>query len=321
MTLSTKGLNWLAQNAGLNNCFTTSGVTYKDADGDSHTGGTGDVVNAFYTAASTHNATNNNRNHVIIANTTYNQFIDSSINGAELVMSDADEAWDREESGEAGGIYPQYCYTATQTCVPGTLRCRTSSVIEKCRTDGSGWDDVQTCGTGYTCQSGACVPTTGGKSETPPLQVTIAEGTQCTPGAPTVVLDVSDARPYFKTDPVLYVGVMGINVTNVNKGGKCFGYFVWEMRMWPGVAGTTCPTTEPEVTQISRFLAKKSDYKTISPQLLGTDETGMIGGSFEIPPGTHGVYTLCLSLWGNHSKQALLDELAAHYYPENVVWP
>ena len=152
------------------------------------------------------------------------------------------------------------------------------------------------------------------------MEVVIAEGVQCDPGAPTVTLDVTEARPYFKASPLLYVGVMGIDVTNINTGNDCFAYFVWEMRMWPGEAGETCPTTDPLVQEISRFLATKSDYKTISPQLLGTGEKAMVGGSFEIPAGTHGTYTLCLSLWGNFDKQALLDELAAAGYPEKIRW-
>ena len=175
-------------------------------------------------------------------------------------------------------------------------------------------------------QSGAskyCVsasPPPSDKPTTGPFEVTIAEGTQCPPGSPAVILDVTGARAYFKTSPILYVGVMGIDVTNVNQGNDCFGYFVWEMRMWKGAAGTTCPTTAPEIQRISRFLATKSDWKTMTPQLLGTNQKDMVAGSFEIPAGTSGKYTLCLSLWGNHDKQALLDELAIAGYPEKVAW-
>ncbi len=180
------------------------------------------------------------------------------------------------------------------------------------------WVMANDSGTTQYCATAA--PPPGDMPTTGPFQVTIVEGVQCAPGAPTVILDTTNARAYFKVAPTLYVGVMGIDVTNVNVGDDCFGFFVWEMRMWPGAAGTDCPTTVPEVQQISRFLATQSDFKSISPAMLGTNEQDMIGGSFEIPAGTHGTYTLCLSLWGNHDKQALLDELADAGYAENEIW-
>ena len=316
VTLTTNAKNWIARNLGIGDCMTetSQAFTYRDSVNSidiADSGGTATIVNRLIDSLVP---------YVTIGGTQYTYAaLKTQNNNVELVYPD-DVQW--VMAHDAGD--DQYCYKATQICVPGTKRCKTSSVIEECNSDGSGWDDVQTCGTGYTCQNGVCVavtpPPSTEHSETPPLQVTIAEGTQCQKGAPKVILDVTDARPYFKVDPLLYVGVMGINVTNVNQGGECFGYFVWEMRMWKGEAGDTCPATDPDVQTISRFLGKKSDYKTISPQLLGTDETDMIGGAFEIPPGTHGVYTLCLSLWGNHDKQALLDELAGQNYPENIRW-
>jgi hypothetical protein len=164
-------------------------------------------------------------------------------------------------------------------------------------------------------------PTPGGVTETGPFEVTIKEGKQCSPGAPTVILDTSEARPYFNASPVLYVGVMGIDVTNVNTGLDCFGYFVWEVRMWPGKAGITCPAALPALQDISRFLAKISDKKTISITMLGTNEKDGIGASVEIPQHFKGAYTICMSLWGNHDKQALLDELKSERdYDEEIPW-
>jgi len=44
MTLTNSGKDWLARNAGVNNCFASSGVSYKDLEGNSHTGSTTDVA-------------------------------------------------------------------------------------------------------------------------------------------------------------------------------------------------------------------------------------------------------------------------------------
>ena len=100
MTLRTNGLNWLAQNAGSGNCFASSGISYRDADGVSHTGGTKDVVNAFVVANMVGKTT-----ATIIAGTNYNGF--KAINdGVDLAIGDVAEAADRET---AGGTYPRYC--------------------------------------------------------------------------------------------------------------------------------------------------------------------------------------------------------------------
>lgn len=48
--MNTQLKNWLARYAGEYNCYVSSNISYKDADGTSHTGGTGDVLNAFYVA-------------------------------------------------------------------------------------------------------------------------------------------------------------------------------------------------------------------------------------------------------------------------------
>jgi hypothetical protein len=148
--------------------------------------------------------------------------------------------------------------------------------------------------------------------------VIIKEGSPHAPGAPSVNLDTSKAFAYFKATPITYVGVMDIFVHNPS---VYYAYFAWEMRMWAGKAGTTCPTTTPELQTISRFLGEVSDKKVISVKMLGANENAMIGGSFEIPAYFKGTYTLCLSLWGNYDKQALLDELLSDRgYVEEIPW-
>jgi hypothetical protein len=73
--------------------------------------------------------------------------------------------------------------------------------------------------------------------------VYVGGGISCPAGAPSVTLDTAvqgeEAFAYYKAQPVTYVGVMNIFVHNLHS--ECFAYFAWEMRMWPGKAGTTCP--------------------------------------------------------------------------------
>ena len=104
MTLRTNGLDWLAQNAGSGNCFASSGISYRDADGVSHTGGTKDVVNAFVVANMVGKTA-----ATIIAGTSYSGF--KAINdGVDLAIGDVAEAADREVDG---GTYPRYCVVPT----------------------------------------------------------------------------------------------------------------------------------------------------------------------------------------------------------------
>jgi len=51
MALTDGGKDWLAINAGVNNCFASSGVSYKDLEGNTHTGSTTDVAAMLVVAA------------------------------------------------------------------------------------------------------------------------------------------------------------------------------------------------------------------------------------------------------------------------------
>lgn len=304
MTLRPNGLDWLAQNAGSGNCFTPVGVSYRDADGVSHTGGTKDVVNAFVVANMV-----GKTSATIIAGTNYTGF--KAINdGVDLAISDVAEAADREADG---GTYPRYCYTASTVCTAGTIRCKNATTIERCKADGSGWEDIQTCGTGYYCEGGVCVlgtapelPTTG------PMEVYVGGGSSCPPGAPSVTIDTIDAFAFFKSEAYDYIGVGGIQVHNLDT--HCRAYFAWEARVWDGYGYTTCPLTAPEMQEINRYLAEAGG-RPLSLKRLDASGTDVIWGSFEVPPEMEGEKTICLSLWGNFDYDALVAELnAAGYY-------
>jgi hypothetical protein len=305
MTLTTNGLNWLAQNAGSGNCFTSSGVRYRDADGVSQTGGTKDVVNAFVVANMVDKKTVD-----IISGTNYNEFR-SINNNTDVSIGDVGEAADREA---AGGSYPRYCVGTTTTCTPGERRCKDRTTIEQCRVDGSGWYLVSTCPAGRHCSGGGCVADTptepGDRPETGPLKVYVGES-DCEPGEPSVELDISGAYTFFKASPYEYIGVGGIEVRNLHS--TCHAYFVWETRVWDGYGYTTCPTFAPEMQEISRFLARTGS-KPITTEKIGSYETEVVWGSFEIIPGMEGEKTICLSLWGNLSRAELLAELGREGY-------
>lgn len=220
------------------------------------------------------------------------------------------------------------CYTTPTGPSEGDLKCLGDDVY-RYNSSTAKWEHVPpTCEFG--CSGGVCNTepgAPGGVTETEPFEVYVGGGISCPSGAPSVTLDTAvpgkEAFAYYKAQPVTYVGIMNIFVHNLHS--ECFAYFAWEMRMWPGKAGTTCPTTKPERQEISRYLAEISDKKIISVKRMNASSIEMIGGSFEIPSHFEGYKTICLSLWGNFSKQALIDELAAPTadrpgYPEEIVW-
>ena len=305
MTLRTNGLDWLAQNAGSGNCFASSGVSFRDADGVYQTGGTKDVVTAFVVAEMVGKTTVD-----IIAGTNYNEF--KAINdNYDLEMTDVAEAADREA---AGGTYPQYCYSAGTVCTPGERRCKNTTTVEQCTADGSGWYDVETCGTGFTCQGGACVEEPD-KPVTGPLEVYVGGGQSCDPGTPEVTLDTSGAYAFFKSTPHEYIGVGGIMVHNLHT--TCRAYFAWEAKIWDGYGYTTCPITDPIHQEINRFLAEAGS-RPLSLKRLDASGIDEIWGSFETLPTMEGEYTLCLSLWGNFDYAALIAELNAEGYYDKI---
>jgi len=233
-------------------------------------------------------------------------------------------AWDRHTQ------LPAYSTTPTPTtggCTLGSRRCNGRAVEECVRVSGSDnrWDYIHTCEHGCTgagiCTQATSTPATGSQDGTGPFEVTVggATGTSCESGDPNATLDVSEAYAYYKSEPKAYIGVMGIKVTNHNND-DCYAYFAWEMRMWDGHGYTSCPASTPEIVEISRFLAEVSTTKDITMKKVLANKTDMVGGSFEIPASAEGKKTVCLTLWGNYSYPALVDELAAAGYAQSIPW-
>jgi hypothetical protein len=119
MTLTTAAKNWLAQNAGVDNCFSPTGVVYKLPDeADTRTGSTGDVLANFWTLMGIA------PNAKLIANTSYNEF--KVINGGFDIDIDNDVLFAYNNDGS--GTLSAYCYTSpadiTATAItPDFLTC------------------------------------------------------------------------------------------------------------------------------------------------------------------------------------------------------
>jgi hypothetical protein len=236
------------------------------------------------------------------------------------IMGIGSSSWCVGDGG--GGAAP------AKICSPGAKRCNRGN-IETCNSAGTSWNVSTYCSGGCeivngvpTCKTGSGGGGGGGGSQdtTGPFEVWVGEssGTGC-PGDPSVTLDTGGAYAYYKSDPTSYVGVMDLMVRN-NNNDDCYAYFAWEMRMWPGSGYTTCPAANPEVIEISRFLAKVSPTRAITLKKILANETEMVSGSFAIPAGVEGQKTICLTLWGNYSYSALVDELAAAGYSKEIPW-
>lgn len=357
MALTTSGLDYIARNFGIGNCWVGSGLSWVSVDHDgnrsSESGGTKSIVGRLI------NDTVYARIELTSPRTgTYTKSdLISGNNGQSITLPDVKNA------------DPTYCVGEAPTptvCTPGDTRCH-RDYIQTCKSDGSGWETTSSCPYGCEVIGGVprckdapvgCTPGTrrcvgdrveecntsrewvyvrtcaygcsgagicnaapgepGEQPETGPFEVYVGGSAACPAGSPTVTLDTTDAFAYFKADPAIYVGVMNIMVKHIHD--ECYAYFTWEMRMWDGAAGTTCPTTTPEKQEISRFLAKVSPKKVITLKRIDAGATEMVSGSFEIPAHYKGKKTICLSLWGDYSYDELVSDLAAEGYAKEITW-
>lgn len=101
--------DWLAQNAGINSCFSPTGVSYKDPDGISRTGSTGDVLNAFLVANMVGKS-----NAIIIESTSYASLKSILNNNQDITMDDV--AW--VYSNDGTGTESKYCSGTPSTPTP-----------------------------------------------------------------------------------------------------------------------------------------------------------------------------------------------------------
>ncbi len=109
MTLNTAVKNWLAQYAGLSSCFASSGIAYNDPDGMSRTGGTGDVLNAYYVAHLL------GKDTVVIKAATNYTTLKSLNNNVDIILDDV--SWAYNNDGSPAGE-PRYCVSGAVTPTP-----------------------------------------------------------------------------------------------------------------------------------------------------------------------------------------------------------
>src|SRR5262249_52533311 len=62
-------------------------------------------------------------------------------------------------SGAAPGdcTNPDTCLSAVR-CAPAQMRCGPSGAVQRCRADGTAWDDIAHCTAGQSCSGGQCSP-------------------------------------------------------------------------------------------------------------------------------------------------------------------
>ncbi len=124
VTLTTRSKNWLAINAGVDNCFSPVGVAYTDPDGFPHTESTSRVVNAFWVAHSLGLDT-----AIIIADTNYIGFVTIN-NNVDIEMDDIDWAFNNDGHG---GL-PQYCAPPAHM-IPTELLVNNACAPDPCTVD------------------------------------------------------------------------------------------------------------------------------------------------------------------------------------------
>ena len=113
--LSATVKNWLAVNAGSSSCFSQSGISYKDPDGVTRVGGTGDVLNAFVVSNMIGKSY-----ATIIASTTYASL--KVMNGnQDIGISDVTWVYENDGSGTAAKYCSGVPPTPTPTPPPGEI--------------------------------------------------------------------------------------------------------------------------------------------------------------------------------------------------------
>ena len=100
--------DWLAENAGIDSCFSSININYIDPDNIARTGSTGDVLNAFVVAHMV-----GKDNAIIIANTNYSS-LKSINNNQDIAINDI--AW--VYSNDGTGTESRYCIGVAPVPIP-----------------------------------------------------------------------------------------------------------------------------------------------------------------------------------------------------------
>ncbi|TFH47223.1 MAG: hypothetical protein E4G94_00625 [ANME-2 cluster archaeon] len=200
--------NWLATNAGIGNCFSPTGISYKDPDGIARIGSTGEVLNAFVVANLV-----GLTSAIIIANTNYTQL--KAINGGnDIAITDVAFAYNNDGSPTGEPIYCAAACTPNWTCIIPL-------------------NGLESDGCGNTRANTACAPSASDPAGTYVF-------TQPPSGQPTLVLNL--ANLIMKQSSTDYHFEMNdIEVTSTSPVDM---YISLEVKLFPGALGS-CPTTNP----------------------------------------------------------------------------
>jgi len=207
--------DWLATNAGISNCYSSTGIAYTDPDGIARTGSTGDVLNAFVVAHLV-----GLDSAVIKASTNYTQLKVINENN-DLTIADVAFAYNND--GEPAGE-PKYCIGA---CVP-LWQCEIP--LNGYRFDGCGNREL----------SEACNPAAPGLAGTYEFI-----GPQT--GAPTITLDLS-ALEMKQNSTDYHFEMNDIVITSTSPQNI---YIALEVRLFSG-ALNLCPTSGSVFTGMDR---------------------------------------------------------------------
>lgn len=115
--LTTTAKDWLAENAGINSCFASSGISYRDPDGISRTGGTGDVLNAFVVAHMV------GKDYAVIISNTHYSSLKSKNSNQDMSIDDVSWVYNNDGTGAeqkycVSGVVPTPTPTPTPTPSP-----------------------------------------------------------------------------------------------------------------------------------------------------------------------------------------------------------
>lgn len=266
--------DWLATNAGISNCYSSTGIVYTDPDGIARTGSTGDVLNAFVVAHLV-----GLDSAVIKASTNYTQLKVINENN-DLTITDVAFAYNNDgvPDGES-----KYCIGA---CVP----------VWNCIIPLNG---KKSDGCGNTIADSECDPITP-PPETPTERAGVFEFMGPREGAPTITLDLSALE--MRQNPTDYHFEMNdIVITSTSPQNI---YIALEVRLFSGEL-STCPTSGSVFTGMDRV----STTKIPRIKLLDPGEVNNINADFYQPGALRGVHTVCLLVHGAWVRDALEQEI------------
>ena len=302
MVLTTAGKNWLASNAGVNDCFSPTGVTFFDADGVQWIAGTKDVVTSFVGA---HMA---NKNDVkIVANTSYNEF--KLINGGDIGFADVTFVYNSDgHTLPTPATLPLYCGPAH--VISATLTVDTNDCVAPCTVHGTvSW-------------------TNNGGTASSPTDLSISYNGNSIPVASSVVIGPGETLPYTFSIPGLAAGTYIVQAYP-NAGTSPQTVIVRTpaniistaltisantcTELCIGITGSVSWTNNGGVASSPIDLSISYNGNSISAASAVTINPGQIlSYTFTLPSLTAGTYQICASP-GTHCQTLVVQQIRAHF--------